>query len=129
MNKLRLSVYHRTPSGYPKPCFGSVCPFCIVFWSAQKRAAKNAQTLSNIKYAPIAQLDRASDSDSEGRAFESHWACHEKSVLKFSVRFFQRYKFLTEFAICTSYARYLRCDMLPYGNEIKEFISYRNRMK
>ena len=43
--------------------------------------------------------------------------------------FFQRYKFLTEFAICTSYAIYLRCDMLPCGNEIKEFISYRNRMK
>ena len=43
--------------------------------------------------------------------------------------FFHRYKFLTEFAIYTSYAIYLRCDMLPCGNEKKEFISYRNRMK
>ncbi len=25
-------------------------------------------------YAPVAQLDRVSDSDSEGRAFESHQA-------------------------------------------------------
>ena len=28
---------------------------------------------------PVAQLDRVSDSDSEGRAFESHRAYHEKS--------------------------------------------------
>ena len=28
------------------------------------------------RYAPVAQLDRASDSDSEGRAFESHRAYH-----------------------------------------------------
>lgn len=28
----------------------------------------------NVKYAPVAQLDRVSDSDSEGRAFESHQA-------------------------------------------------------
>ena len=27
----------------------------------------------NVKYAPVAQLDRVSDSDSEGRGFES---CH-----------------------------------------------------
>ena len=27
-------------------------------------------------YVPVAQLDRASDSDSEGRAFESHQAYH-----------------------------------------------------
>ena len=27
-----------------------------------------------IQYAPVAQLDRASDSDSEGRAFEPHRA-------------------------------------------------------
>ena len=30
-----------------------------------------------IQYAPVAQLDRASDSDSEGRAFESHQAYHQ----------------------------------------------------
>ena len=30
----------------------------------------------NVKYAPVAQLDRVSDSDSEGRAFESHQAYH-----------------------------------------------------
>ncbi len=30
----------------------------------------------NAKYAPVAQLDRVSDSDSEGRAFESHQAYH-----------------------------------------------------
>ena len=38
--------------------------------------------------------------------FKSGWCLHEKSVLKFSVRFFQRYKFLAEFAI------YLWCDIL-----------------
>ena len=27
-----------------------------------------------FRYAPVAQLDRVSDSDSEGRAFESHQA-------------------------------------------------------
>ena len=31
----------------------------------------------NVKYAPVAQLDRVSDSDSEGRAFESHQAYQE----------------------------------------------------
>ena len=29
-------------------------------------------------YAPVAQLDRVSDSDSEGRAFESHQAYQQK---------------------------------------------------
>ena len=31
MNKLRLSAYLCTPSGNPKLCFGSVCPFCTIF--------------------------------------------------------------------------------------------------
>ena len=31
-------------------------------------------------YAPVAQLDRVSDSDSEGRAFESRRAHHGKSL-------------------------------------------------
>ena len=31
-------------------------------------------TKQYIEYAPVAQLDRVSDSDSEGRAFESHRA-------------------------------------------------------
>ena len=31
----------------------------------------------HIRYAPVAQLDRVSDSDSEGRAFESHRACQK----------------------------------------------------
>ena len=31
-------------------------------------------------YAPVAQLDRVSDSDSEGRAFESRRAYHKKST-------------------------------------------------
>ena len=33
-------------------------------------------------YVPVAQLDRVSDSDSEGRAFESHQAYQKKSVFK-----------------------------------------------
>ena len=33
-----------------------------------------ALALENCAYAPVAQLDRVSDSDSEGRAFESHRA-------------------------------------------------------
>ena len=31
MNKLRLSAYLCTPSGNPKLCLGSVCPFCAIF--------------------------------------------------------------------------------------------------
>ena len=31
MNKLRLSAYLCTPSGNPKLCLGSVCPFCTIF--------------------------------------------------------------------------------------------------
>ena len=31
--------------------------------------------LCKLLYAPVAQLDRVSDSDSGGRAFESHQAC------------------------------------------------------
>ena len=34
----------------------------------------------NVKYAPVAQLDRVSDSDSEGRAFESHRAYQKKTL-------------------------------------------------
>ena len=33
----------------------------------------------NVKYAPVAQLDRVSDSDSEGRAFESHQAYQSRA--------------------------------------------------
>ena len=33
-------------------------------------------------YAPVAQLDRVSDSDSEGHAFESHRAYIEKALVK-----------------------------------------------
>lgn len=32
--------------------------------------------MSYFFYVPVAQLDRVSDSDSEGRAFESHRAYH-----------------------------------------------------
>lgn len=35
----------------------------------------------NVKYAPVAQLDRVSDSDSEGRAFESHRAYQKRTSL------------------------------------------------
>ena len=31
MNKLRLSAYLCSPSGNPKLCLGSVCPFCAIF--------------------------------------------------------------------------------------------------
>ncbi len=31
-------------------------------------------------YVPVAQLDRVSDSDSEGRAFESHRAYQKKDI-------------------------------------------------
>ena len=37
----------------------------------------------NVKYAPVAQLDRVSDSDSEGRAFESHQAYHNNIIRTF----------------------------------------------
>ena len=33
-------------------------------------------------YAPVAQLDRVSDSDSEGRAFESHQAYQRRRGLR-----------------------------------------------
>ena len=39
--------------------------------------------------APVAQLDRVSDSDSEGRAFESHRAYHDGVTKKMSHHFFQ----------------------------------------
>ena len=43
----------------------------------------------NVKYAPVAQLDRVSDSDSEGRAFESHQAyqIHTAAKLYFNTIF------------------------------------------
>ena len=40
----------------------------------------------NVKYAPVAQLDRVSDSDSEGRAFESHQVYHNNIIRTFYVR-------------------------------------------
>ena len=36
--------------------------------------------VNTVKYVPVAQLDRVSDSDSEGRAFESHQAYHLRST-------------------------------------------------
>ena len=36
--------------------------------------------LVHTKYAPIAQLDRASDFGSEGRGFESFWARQQKDA-------------------------------------------------
>ena len=38
--------------------------------------------LSARTYAPVAQLDRVSDSDSEGRAFESHRAYQKKDIFR-----------------------------------------------
>lgn len=35
-------------------------------------------SLRQIYFAPMAQLDRASDYESEGRRFESFWACQKK---------------------------------------------------
>ena len=41
-----------------------------------------------ILYAPVAQLDRVSDSDSEGHAFESHRAYHIKPLSHIGSGFF-----------------------------------------
>ena len=38
--------------------------------------------MSRPRYAPVAQLDRVSDSDSEGRAFESHRAYQKPPLNK-----------------------------------------------
>lgn len=49
------------------------------------------QIFHSDPYAPVAQLDRVSDSDSEGRAFESHQAYQDNAVplcIGFSVIFF-----------------------------------------
>ncbi len=43
-----------------------------------------------LLYAPVAQLDRVSDSDSEGRAFESHRA-YQKKTTSFGLSFFHFY--------------------------------------
>ena len=53
------------------------------------------QIFHSDPYAPVAQLDRVSDSDSEGRAFESHQAYQDNAVplcIGFSVIFFFLYK-------------------------------------
>ncbi len=44
MNKLRLSAYLCTPSGNPKLCLGSVCPFCTIF---PKPGGRSHGSLSN----------------------------------------------------------------------------------
>ena len=50
-------------------------PFFFTF--AEAFAIISALPFGGIMiYAPVAQLDRVSDSDSEGRAFESHQAYH-----------------------------------------------------
>ena len=46
--------------------------------SGRADAAIVAVTVDGEKNAPIAQLDRASDYESEGRRFESCWAHHTK---------------------------------------------------
>ena len=38
-----------------------------------------------IGYAPIAQLDRVSPSEGEGRAFESHWVHHSFYILFYDI--------------------------------------------
>ena len=41
-----------------------------------KLLTNRSEVIKIILYAPVAQLDRVSDSDSEGHAFESHRAYH-----------------------------------------------------
>ena len=48
----------------------------------KKGKVKNIFNLPSHINAPVAQLDRVSDSDSEGRAFESHQAYHKKRMFK-----------------------------------------------
>ncbi len=96
----------------------------------QKRLDMRCKRLYNLEvvWRDVAQFGSALRSGRRGRRFKSCHPDHEKSVLKISVRFFQRYKFLPEFAI------YLRCDIssmryVAFGNEKKDFISYRNETK
>ena len=42
-----------------------------------------------MKFVPVAQLDRVTDSDSVGRAFESHRAYHMNET-RFSNNFFEK---------------------------------------
>ena len=46
------------------------------------KCLRKTQNPAFYRYAPVAQLDRVSDSDSEGRAFESHQAYQKNPVSK-----------------------------------------------
>ena len=95
--------------------------------------------ISSMRYVALRQRDKGIYIISQPNEMRLYRICeanisneHERVYRQYNknilmVRLFQRYKFLTEFVICTSYAIYLRCDILPCGKEIKEFISsYRN---
>ena len=51
--------------------------FCVGFTNAHECAIIQAYKAKS-QYAPMAQLDSASDSDSDGWRFESVWVRHEK---------------------------------------------------
>src|SRR5207249_10504979 len=51
-------------------------------WRVRLACVKEAP----LRHAPIAQLDRASDYESEGRVFESPWAHSRRSVVRQSLQ-------------------------------------------
>ena len=67
-------------------CFTFPCVFAIIIWLREIKASRSRaecprsgfRSYPPTKYAPVAQLDRVSDSDSEGRKFESCRAYHKK---------------------------------------------------
>ena len=71
--------------------------------------------VNTVKYVPVAQLDRVSDSDSEGRRFESCRA-YQKG-LPARVGFFGICKVLTCDLQARSALRRQRRRMLPQGDQ------------
>ena len=72
-------------------------------------------------YVPVAQLDRVSDSDSEGRAFESHRAYQKKRLVTTS-RFFNEIN-PDGFVKCTLCVKYRFAIRNACGREKIYFIS------
>ena len=70
-------------------------------WYTIERYVRGRSLAGTIKYAPVAQLDRALDSDSKGRWFESSRAYQSRQNLRITI------------VICRFYLLLVRSDKNP----------------
>ena len=92
-----LSIAYPPPNGNRKSCFTFRPDFAII---------------TPAEYAPVAQLDRVTDSDSVGQRFESARAYHKKPAVR------------QVFLLCAADSRFIPGRGNPLGRTTKKHCSF-----